>query len=65
MTTKLLPFRYDAFRNTKRTEQFSIHFEKAAVVFNIGAVLTQIGLGFDKSTDQGLKDAARKFQVCS
>eukprot|EP00891_Asterochloris_glomerata_P000589 jgi/Astpho2/589/e_gw1.00013.8.1_t len=53
---------YDAFRNTKRTEQFSIHFEKAAVVFNIGAVLTQIGLGFDKSTDQGLKDAARKFQ---
>ena len=35
------------------------------MVFNIGAVLTQIGLGFDKSTDQGLKDAARKFQVCS
>ena len=42
---KVLAFRYDAFRNTKRTEQFSIHFEKAAVVFNIGAVLTQIGLG--------------------
>ena len=54
---------YDAFRPTRSLEQCSIHFEKAAVLFNLGAVLTQQALGYDRSTDAGLKDAARKFQV--
>ena len=54
---------YDAFRTNKRTEQFSIHFEKAAVLFNIGAVQTQLALACDRGTDQGLKDAAKRFQA--
>ena len=32
---------FDAFRPTKRAEQASLHFEKAAVAFNLGAV--QVG----------------------
>ena len=54
---------YDAFRASKRTEQYSIHFEKAAVMFNIGAVLTQQALACDRTQDQGMKDAAKRFQV--
>lgn len=54
---------YDAFRASKRTEQYSIHFEKAAIMFNLGAVLTQQALACDRTQDQGMKDAARKFQV--
>ena len=54
---------YDAFRASKRTEQYSIHFEKAAVMFNIGATLTQQALACDRTQDQGMKDAAKRFQV--
>lgn len=54
---------YDAFRASKRAEQYSIHFEKAAVMFNIGAVLTQQALACDRTQDQGMKDAAKRFQV--
>ena len=54
---------FDAFRPTRALEQSSIHYEKAAILFNLAAVLTQQGLGYDRSTDSGLKDAARKFQV--
>ena len=56
---------YDAFRASKRTEQYSIHFEKAAIMFNLGAVLTQQALACDRTQDQGMKDAAKKFQVCT
>lgn len=54
---------YDAFRASKRAEQYSIHFEKAAVMFNLGAVLTQQALACDRTQDAGMKDAAKKFQV--
>ncbi|KAK9820581.1 hypothetical protein WJX72_011897 [[Myrmecia] bisecta] len=53
---------YDSIRPTKRTEQYSIHFEKAAVLFNVGAVLSQQAIACDRSSDQGIKDAARRFQ---
>ncbi|KAK9909798.1 hypothetical protein WJX75_007558 [Coccomyxa subellipsoidea] len=53
---------YDAFRHTKKTEQCSIHFEKAAVLFNLAAVLTQQALNADRSTDTGRKEAAKFFQ---
>lgn len=55
---------YDAFKPTKKAEACSIHLERAAVLFNIGAVLTQQALGCDSSSDAGMKEAARKFQVC-
>ena len=54
---------YDAFRATRALEQSSIHFEKAAILFNLGAVLTQQALGCDLSSDSGVKEAAKKFQV--
>jgi programmed cell death 6-interacting protein len=53
----------DAFRSAKKAEQASIHFEKAAVLFNLGAVLSMLGLQADRSSEQGVKDAARYFQV--
>ncbi|CAK0747325.1 hypothetical protein CVIRNUC_001757 [Coccomyxa viridis] len=53
---------YDAFRHSKKTEQCSIHFEKAAVLFNLAAVLTQQALNADRATDAGRKEAARFFQ---
>ena len=56
---------YDAFRPTKRSEHYSIHFEKACVLFNIGAVLTQQGLGCNRETETGVKEAAKNFRVCS
>ena len=55
--------RYDAFRHSKKTEQCSVHFEKAAVLFNLASVLTQQALNADRLNDAGRKDAARKFQV--
>ena len=54
---------FDAFRATRALEQSSIHFEKAAILFNLGAVLTQQALGCDLSSDSGVKEAAKKFQV--
>lgn len=55
--------RYDAFRHSKKAEQCSVHFEKAAVLFNLASVLTQQALNADRATDAGRKDAARKFQA--
>ena len=54
----------DAFRASKKHEAASIHFEKAAVLFNVGAALTQSALAVPErsTTDAGLKEAARKFQ---
>ncbi len=41
-----------------------MHFEKAAVLFNLASVLTQQALNADRASDAGRKDSARKFQVC-
>jgi len=57
------PGRYDAFRPTKKYEQASIHLEKAAVLFNLGALQSQIALQTERSSDAGVKEAAKLFQV--
>jgi programmed cell death 6-interacting protein len=54
---------YDAFRPTKRTIQANIHFEKAAILFNLGAVLGQAGLNCDRTSGEGLQQACKLFQV--
>ena len=54
---------YDAFRHSKKTEQCSIHFEKASVLFNLAAILTQQALNADRTADAGRKEAAKFFQV--
>lgn len=56
---------YDAFRHSKKTEQCSIHFEKAAILFNLASVLTQQALNADRHTDAGRKESAKAFQVWS
>lgn len=55
----------DAFKANKKTEQHNIHFEKAAVLFNLGAVASQLGLQCDRTAEDGVKEAAKRFQVRS
>nr|XP_043613755.1 vacuolar-sorting protein BRO1-like [Erigeron canadensis] len=52
---------YDAFKTRNKASQQDIHFEKAAVLFNLGAVYSQLGLGFDRSTVDGRRDAVQAF----
>eukprot|EP00882_Tetradesmus_deserticola_P013778 GHRQ01014632.1.p1 GENE.GHRQ01014632.1~~GHRQ01014632.1.p1 ORF type:complete len:252 (+),score=113.48 GHRQ01014632.1:112-867(+) len=52
----------DAFRHSKKTSQPNIHFEKAAVLFNVAAVLSQQALQVDRATADGLKEACKLFQ---
>lgn len=52
---------YDAFKNKLKASQQSIHLEKAAVLFNLGAVHSQIGLSFDRSSVDGRRQASHSF----
>jgi len=42
----------------------SAAYEKACVLFSIAAKQTQVANGQDLRTDDGLKTAAKLFQVC-
>lgn len=53
----------DAFRSSKRTSQANIHFEKAAILFNVAAVLSQQALQVERSTAEGITQACKLFQV--
>ncbi|CAM8939502.1 unnamed protein product [Rhodiola kirilowii] len=52
---------YDAFKPKQKAVQQSIHLEKAAVLFNLGAVHSRIGLGYDRSTVEGRKMSSHAF----
>ncbi|KAJ0726946.1 putative BRO1 domain, ALIX V-shaped domain, BRO1 domain superfamily protein [Helianthus annuus] len=52
---------HDAFKNKQKASQQNIHLEKAAVLFNLGAVHSQIGLTFDRSTVEGRRQASHSF----
>jgi programmed cell death 6-interacting protein len=52
----------DAFKTNKRVSIANVHFEKAAVVFNLGASWSQLGLAADRATPDGIKTAAHAFQ---
>ncbi|GAX77401.1 hypothetical protein CEUSTIGMA_g4847.t1 [Chlamydomonas eustigma] len=52
----------DAFQPKKKATQANIHFEKAALMFNLGAVMSQIAIACDRSTGDGLKQACQLFQ---
>ncbi|GAB2296989.1 bck1-like resistance to osmotic shock [Dionaea muscipula] len=52
---------YDAFKHKNKSSQVNLYLEKAAVVFNLGAVYSQIGLGFDRSTVEGRRQAVHNF----
>ncbi|XP_075089470.1 LOW QUALITY PROTEIN: vacuolar-sorting protein BRO1 [Nicotiana tabacum] len=52
---------FDAFKNKYKAAQQNIHLEKAAVLFNLGAVHSQMGLGFDRSSVEGRRQASHSF----
>ncbi|KAK1266648.1 hypothetical protein QJS04_geneDACA015364 [Acorus gramineus] len=54
----------DAFKPSRKCAQPNIHLEKAAVLFNLGAVLSQIALNADRSSSDGhgLRLACGSFQ---
>ncbi|EOA36804.1 hypothetical protein CARUB_v10008299mg [Capsella rubella] len=52
---------YDAFKQKQKATQQGIHLEKAAVLFNLGATYSQIGLGHDRTTVDGRRQASHAF----
>lgn len=46
---------YDAFRPSKKSSQANIHFEKAAILFNIASVTSQQALQVERGTSDGCK----------
>ncbi|XP_071686334.1 vacuolar-sorting protein BRO1-like [Rutidosis leptorrhynchoides] len=56
---------YDSFKTRNKASQQNIHLEKAAVLFNLGAVYNQIGLGFDRSTVEGRRQAVQSFTAAA
>lgn len=66
MSGSPLPWiRYDAFQIKKKTSQTNLHFEKASMMFNLAAVVSQLALACDRATGEGLKQACALFQVCT
>ncbi|GMF60720.1 unnamed protein product [Phytophthora fragariaefolia] len=51
----------DSFCPRKRSTQSGVAFEQAAVLFNVGALESQLGVQTDRSTADGLKAACRHF----
>ncbi|XP_019095280.1 PREDICTED: ALG-2 interacting protein X-like [Camelina sativa] len=45
----------------QKSTQQNIHLEKAAVLFNLGAAYSQIGLGHDRTTVDGRRQASHAF----
>ncbi|KAK9063707.1 hypothetical protein SSX86_017579 [Deinandra increscens subsp. villosa] len=56
---------YDAFKSRNKAAQQNIHLEKAAVLFNLGAVHSQIGLAFDRSTVEGRRQASHSYMAAA
>ncbi|GLT91903.1 hypothetical protein SLE2022_097650 [Rubroshorea leprosula] len=52
---------FDAFKQKHKAVQHNIHLEKAAVLFNLGAVYSQIGLSYDRATVDGRRQASHAF----
>lgn len=52
---------HDAFKQKQKASQQNIHLEKAAVLFNLGAAYSQIGLSFDRTNAEGRKQAIHAF----
>ncbi|KAJ4962002.1 hypothetical protein NE237_021912 [Protea cynaroides] len=54
---------YDTFKQKNKASQQNIHLEKAAVLFNLGAVHSQIALSVDRSTPSSRMQAAHSFMA--
>ncbi|XP_051188501.1 vacuolar-sorting protein BRO1 [Lolium perenne] len=53
---------HDAFKTGKKASLPSLHLERAAVLFNLAAVYSQIALAADRVTDVGIRTACGAFQ---
>ena len=56
---------HDAFKGDRICTMHSMHLEKAAVLFNIASVYSQLAYEQQKDTEDGLKEAAMLFQQSS
>ncbi|KAK9105811.1 hypothetical protein Scep_022655 [Stephania cephalantha] len=56
---------FDAFKPKHKAAQQNIHLEKAAVLFNLGAVHSQIGVSADRASASGLKVACNAFMAAA
>lgn len=54
---------YDAFKTGKKVSIPNIHVERAAVLFNLGALYCNLATSCDRQLDDGLKNAIRSLQV--
>ncbi|KAK8529527.1 hypothetical protein V6N13_102439 [Hibiscus sabdariffa] len=52
---------FDAFKQKQKAVQQNIHLEKAAILFNLGAVYSQLGLSYDRTTVEGRRLASHAF----
>lgn len=53
----------DAFQPDRGDGRSDVAFEKAALLFNLGAISSQVALGADLGSERGVKNAARSYQV--
>lgn len=53
---------HDAFKPSQNTPKKCLDMDSACVIFNIGAVHSQIGAAVDRGTDAGRKKACKDFQ---
>ena len=53
---------YDIFRG-KKASKYSVMFEKVNLMFNMGCILSHIGVSMNRTTDDGIKNAAKNFQA--
>lgn len=64
LTLGLLCCRNDAFTHVK-ISQLSLAYEKASVIFNIGATLSSLAASSPRSSPEGLKRAFHSFRCAS
>ncbi|KAK9722599.1 pH-response regulator protein palA/rim20, variant 2 [Basidiobolus ranarum] len=53
---------HNAFTKVKHPEQKNLHYERACILFNIGAMYSQLGQAENRSSSEGLKRACQHFQ---
>ena len=53
-------FRYDSLTGVPASQK-TVSFEKGSVLFNIGALYTQIGARQDRGTEEGIQTAVENF----
>ena len=56
---------HDAFRPTKKFTEMDLNFERAGVLFNMGAVKSNIAASADRTSAEGGKLACREFQLAA